>query len=140
MPTALRQQNFAQVAHAVQYVGISNIVEGNVTTVRLNQGYIALIATTELLCNFQNVRSESMTDRLGNQKDRQRPASASTAEDSASGHTAGNFQVTSSCSYSPRFNPRLSGSVFNPIFGNQFDVFDMSNPSWKNIIDADGCI
>ena len=57
----------------------------------------------------------------------------------ASNLSAANYQLSSDYPYNAEFDPDSPSFVFDPFNGNQFDVFDMSDPSWNDTIDFDGC-
>lgn len=57
----------------------------------------------------------------------------------ASGLSAANFQLTSHYPFNAEFDPNSSAFVFDPFLGNQFDVFEMSDISWNELVDFDSC-
>jgi len=57
----------------------------------------------------------------------------------ASGLSAENFQLTSQYPFNAEFDPNLPAFVFDPFLGNQFDVFEMSDISWTELVDFDSC-
>ena len=132
--------NLAPVDKVGHSVETSNIVEEYGATAGSDHGYTAVNTTPAMLYNLSNTGYESVTNLHGDQAAEQQPISTWAAINPASALTASNFQITSSYPHNADFDPNLPGFVFDPFSGNQFDVFDMSDPSWNDVINFDDCI
>ena len=51
--------------------------------------------------------------------------------------SASAFNLEGDYPFNTAFDPELSGAVFNPFMGNQFNVFDLSDAPWDEFIDFD---
>ena len=131
-------QGFAEIDNAQGSSTESTVANEGPTVVISDPHFEPSSKSFDLTFDNTNVGPETLaaTDQ-GNESQNQTGAGFSDPNP-ASGLSAANFQLTSEYPFNAEFDPNLPGFVFDPFLGNQFDVFDMSDIAWTDVIDFDG--
>ena len=83
----------------------------------------------------QNVGHNSHSDNHANTTGSKEGYMVTSNDPDVSSLSASAFNLDGEYPFNTEFDPDLSGSTFDPFMGNRFNVFDVSDASWQDLID-----
>ena len=128
-----------KINDAYEPLGAPQIAMEDEVSANSNSTYMTTNMTMETDSHPDNIQPESAFDLKENAEVTQQPNAGFVDINPASGLSAENFQLHSEYPFNVEFDPNLPGFDFDPFLGNQFDVFDISDFSWNDVIDQNIC-
>lgn len=109
----------------------------------LPNGHTSTVMTTTVTSpayDLQNLSPSSLFEFNADVTEIQSRDKGSANDPDISSLSASAFTLDGEYPFNTEFDPDLSGATFDPFLGNQFNVFDMSEASWEEMIDFDASV
>lgn len=129
----------ANPGRANTFSNASIVAKGNGAITISAPSYATGIMFQNATPGHEKLTAEALPTTIEAEPEMQRPEMISDNLNPASGLSAASFELTSQYPFNAEFDPNSPAFVFDPFLGNQFDVFEMSDLSWAELVDFEDC-